>query len=410
MYIRQSKLPNLKAYKYSAIDESLTSKYVLKPFYTNVVIRCFPLWMAPNLITLIGFSFVVINVLTLLWYSPALDQDCPPWVYLSWAIGLFLYQTLDAVDGTQARRTKQSGPLGELFDHGVDACNTTLEVAIFAAVMKFGYSWETVVIMFASLCAFYLTTWEEYHTGTLYLGRVSGPVEGVLLMCIIYAITAFKGGSFWQTPLQDFMGGFIPGLPDFLQKMPLNHWYLVVGGLMLGFNIIQSSLNVVKARRAKGLPVGEALAGLLPFFSLATMVPIWLALRPVILREHLLPFMFFLGACFAYQVGLIIVGHLTKSPFPFFNILLLPVFIGMVDAAGPFLDKCTGGLFGWPSALGDGPYEVAYVFLCMGLALGVYGSFVVDVITNICDYLDIWCLTIKHNYLPEAGDKELKKQ
>src|SRR5271156_909794 len=69
-------------------------------------------------ITLSGFGFVVINFLTMLWYNPTLDTDCPPWVYLSWAIGLFLYQTFDAVDGTQARRTHQSGPLGELFDHG----------------------------------------------------------------------------------------------------------------------------------------------------------------------------------------------------------------------------------------------------------------------------------------------------
>lgn len=60
------------------------------------------MWMAPNLITLTGFGFVIINVLTLLWYNPTLDQDCPPWVYFSWAIGLFLYQTFDAVDGTQA--------------------------------------------------------------------------------------------------------------------------------------------------------------------------------------------------------------------------------------------------------------------------------------------------------------------
>jgi phosphatidylglycerophosphate synthase len=58
--------------------------------------------MAPNLITLSGFSFVIINILTLLWYNPTLDQDCPPWVYASWAVGLFLYQTFDAVDGTQA--------------------------------------------------------------------------------------------------------------------------------------------------------------------------------------------------------------------------------------------------------------------------------------------------------------------
>lgn len=38
----------------------------------------------------------------MLWYNPTLDQDCPPWVYASCALGLFLYQTFDAVDGMQA--------------------------------------------------------------------------------------------------------------------------------------------------------------------------------------------------------------------------------------------------------------------------------------------------------------------
>ena len=102
VYVRQEKLPNLKNYKYSGVDHSLLSRYILKPFYTHVVIKCFPMWMAPNLITLTGFSFVIVNLLTLLWYNPTLDQDCPPWVYASWAVGLFLYQTFDAVDGSQA--------------------------------------------------------------------------------------------------------------------------------------------------------------------------------------------------------------------------------------------------------------------------------------------------------------------
>jgi ethanolaminephosphotransferase len=102
VYVRQDKLPNLKQYKYSGVDHSLLSRYVLKPFYTNFVIKCFPMWMAPNLITLTGFRFVIVNVLTLLCYSPTLDQDCPAWVYYSWAVGLFLYQTFDAVDGSQA--------------------------------------------------------------------------------------------------------------------------------------------------------------------------------------------------------------------------------------------------------------------------------------------------------------------
>jgi hypothetical protein len=38
----------------------------------------------------------------MLYYSPNMDQDCPSWVYWSWSIGLFLYQTFDAVDGSQA--------------------------------------------------------------------------------------------------------------------------------------------------------------------------------------------------------------------------------------------------------------------------------------------------------------------
>lgn len=53
-------------------------------------------------ITLSGFGFVVVNLLTMFWYNPNLNEDMPSWVYVSWAIGLFLYQTFDAVDGSQA--------------------------------------------------------------------------------------------------------------------------------------------------------------------------------------------------------------------------------------------------------------------------------------------------------------------
>ena len=49
------------------------------------------------------------------------------------------------------RRTHQSGPLGELFDHGVDALNTSLEVLIFAASQNLGMGWKTVMTLFACL-------------------------------------------------------------------------------------------------------------------------------------------------------------------------------------------------------------------------------------------------------------------
>ena len=46
VYIRQKDLAGLHPYKYAGVDHSLMSRYVLKPFYNNVVIQCFPMWMA----------------------------------------------------------------------------------------------------------------------------------------------------------------------------------------------------------------------------------------------------------------------------------------------------------------------------------------------------------------------------
>lgn len=87
------------------------------------------------------------------------QTTCPGnWLYLTWAAGLWIYQSLDAIDGKQARKTKTSGPLGEMFDHGCDALNTTvrsgvalasrfaqqaaqLEVLLTAAALNLGQSW-----------------------------------------------------------------------------------------------------------------------------------------------------------------------------------------------------------------------------------------------------------------------------
>ncbi|KAI4727506.1 Choline/ethanolaminephosphotransferase [Aureobasidium sp. EXF-10728] len=408
VYIRQDRLPKLKEYKYSGVDHSLLSRYVLKPFYTHVVINCFPMSMAPNLITLSGFSFVIANLLTMFYYTPGMDQDCPSWVYYSWAIGLFTYQTFDAVDGSQARRTRQSGPLGELFDHGVDALNTSLEVLIFSAAMSFGQGWRTVLILFASLLTFYVQTWDEYHTHTLTLGIVSGPVEGIITLCIVYAFTGYVGGgSFWHQSMFATLG--MPRfdfIPDIVYNLPWTDWYMVYGSVVLIFNTVLSAMNVMAARRLRKENPIFALYGLAPFFLTWTVIPIYLFLQPVILRQHLVPFVLYVGLVNAYSVGQMITAHLTKSPFPMTNVLVLPLLFGVIDSLGPFLHDFVG--VGWPSALGDGQYQVAFMFSCLGLAVGVYGSFVVDVIVTICDYLDIWCLTIKHPYVAENEEKKVR--
>jgi len=40
---------------------------------------------------------------------------------------------------------------------------------------------------------FYFSTWEEYHTGTLYLGYISGPVEGIFIVLFCFLIAGYAG-------------------------------------------------------------------------------------------------------------------------------------------------------------------------------------------------------------------------
>ena len=122
--------------------------------------------------------------------------------------------------------------------------SATLEVVIFADAVDLSYSWVTILTLFASQCAFYLTTWEEYHTGILHLGLVRGPVQGMLMLCAMYSIAAFKGGSFWPKPMLETLGlpcpDFLPPvlMPPVLRDMLLAQWYLVYGGIILAFNIV----------------------------------------------------------------------------------------------------------------------------------------------------------------------------
>jgi ethanolaminephosphotransferase len=132
---------------------------------------------------------------------------------------------------------------------------------------------------------------------------------------------------------------------------------------------------VVKVRHERGEKSRIALLGLIPFFVTWTLIPAYLYLQPIILNQHLVPFVFFAGLINAYSVGQMITAHLVKLPFPYYNVLILPLAYGVFDSLGPWLQQHIG--IGWPSALGDDIYQVAYLFCMLGMAIGVYGSFVV---------------------------------
>ena len=135
---------------------------------------------------------------------------------------------------------------------------------------------------------------------------------------------------------------------------------------------LHSILHVMEVQRERKQSATKPLYGLAPFFIASAHVAAYLYLQPVILNYHLIPFVFYAGMLNAYSVGRMIVAHLTKDPeFPMHNVLTFPLGLAVLDSLGPTL-----GL--WPSALGFGTYQIAFVFMLMGLSFGVYGSFVVS--------------------------------
>ena len=99
---------------------------------------------------------------------------------------------------------------------------------------------SSIQVTCPALLTFYVQTWDEYHTKTLTLGLISGPVEGIVTLCIVYAITALKGGaSFWQQSLLSTIG--VPTssvIPDLLYNLAWNEWYMVYGGMVLVYNTV----------------------------------------------------------------------------------------------------------------------------------------------------------------------------
>ena len=97
------------------------------------------------------------------------------------------------------------------------------------------------MVLFATLLTFYVQTWDEYHTKTLTLGLISGPVEGILTLCIVYAITAVKGGGwYWQQPMLYALGvPKVEWVPERAYEADFGDFYMLYGGLVLVFNTVE---------------------------------------------------------------------------------------------------------------------------------------------------------------------------
>ncbi|XP_064811990.1 choline/ethanolaminephosphotransferase 1-like isoform X2 [Oncorhynchus masou masou] len=194
--LSRHQLKKLEEHRYSSAGHSL-----LEPFmqhYWEWLVARVPAWIAPNLITIVGLATNILTTLVLVYYCPTATEQAPLWAYLSCAVGLFIYQSLDAIDGKQARRTNNSTPLGELFDHGCDSLSTVFVVLGTCIAVQLGTNPDWMFFCcFAGMFMFYCAHWQTYVSGTLRFGIID-VTEVQFFIIIMYLLAAIGGSAFWQ--------------------------------------------------------------------------------------------------------------------------------------------------------------------------------------------------------------------
>ncbi|PRP86947.1 hypothetical protein PROFUN_03695 [Planoprotostelium fungivorum] len=372
-FVSKQGLQNLKNYRYHGVDHSICAKY-LQPWWTWLV-KFTPLWLAPNLITLIGLLFVFLSFAVQFYYCPDLKGDAPRWTFLLHAFCLFMYQTLDALDGKQARKTGTSSPLGELFDHGCDAISTMFIGLTICATIQMGAGWITFGVMMTNFCAFYFAQWEEFQTGTLELG-IANVTEVQILGILVHLFTFFVGPLWWTTPLLINIGV----TRIVMTKATLLYIAQVCGafGTLCG-NLVK--IFKLTVQHDSKLKKDQVWLHLLPALSTVLFAGLWAWFSPShILQNHPAAFLIGIGNLFSYLVGRMVLARVCQEGFSGYQPIILPVVFAFFNT-----------FFG--QIIMD---EVTLMYLLLvGFTL-VYLHFAFSVVDELTRHLKIRCFIIPY--------------
>ena len=135
----------------------------------------------------------------MLFYDCSLEEDVPRWTFFWAGLCIFIYQTLDACDGKQARRTKSSSPLGQLVDHGCDSF--AINFMFLSIIQAVGIPRFHIIFCFVNMqYIFWTSQWYENHTKILMtnVGNI-GVTEIELIIILLHFITGVYGRKIWQT-------------------------------------------------------------------------------------------------------------------------------------------------------------------------------------------------------------------
>ncbi|XP_050679837.1 cholinephosphotransferase 1 isoform X2 [Leptidea sinapis] len=298
--LNAAQLKRLSEHKYSCTSASILDAW-LQPWWCWLVSKT-PLWLAPNLITILGLIINIVTTLILVWYSPDARQEPPRWACALCALGVFVYQSLDAIDGKQARRTGSQSPLGELFDHGCDSISTVfIALGACIAVRLGDYPTWMFFQCFCAMTLFYCAHWQAYVTGTLKMGRVD-VTEAQYTIIAIHIISAALGPSVWATEVGSFEMRYSLGLAAVMAAV------LTLGSL--GAAIIAGGVG----KNGSTVAGTSILSPVIPFsFVVVPAFIIFQKSESHVYENHPALYILAFGMVAAKVTNRLVVAHMTKS-------------------------------------------------------------------------------------------------
>lgn len=299
-----------------------------------------------------------------MYYAPT-GGPAPPTVYYLNAVALFIYQTLDAVDGKQARRTGSQSP-GELFDHGCDSLSTiflSLSVMLTVGAIQPEPFMFAVFIILCSHC-FYCVHWVVYVTGQIHFARFD-VTEIQFAAMGIFTLTGLLGQSIWSLTLFGFPTRYITYLS-------------------LALSLIVNWPRHVELATTNGAGMNGATVAntsiISPFGPVAAVLIIGcqMAYRTRLYSSHPIMTVLLITVCMGKITNKLIIASMTKSELTIWDSTLCPLLV-------MFLNQYWGL---WLP-------ESKLLFVCLAWAVFNLIRFLACTYKQIANYLGIRVLHIK---------------
>ena len=434
-YLTHNAVQKLPNYQYHGADLSLLYKYILSPLASWCVDNITPTWLAPNAITSIGLCWMILSYGVIWYYCPGLYEAntdiinntttsaasssassavpsaaVPSAIFLLNGCAMLIYQTLDNMDGKQARKTGSSSPLGLLFDHGCDALNSIFGSANWIVAMGLlpgrvndllggeggvnniqnksllsellgGDAIIATVLILAPMIPFFVATWEHYFTGKLILPIFNGPSEGLVMGASLSFISYFYGPMIWQqTTVTDGAIAFLEGRGmtslSFLEGRVRNLDIIVLSALIA---LIQEVLGKIPfVIRTYGQ---AAVRALLPHIAFVVSTVVIISVDSTILLRIPRTMLHLISGVFVEQTTQLMLDHMVEERYAVFRWSLLPhVFLASILTSGVV-------------QLSSDSVDIYCIMYTTGLWIYLVLKIKV-LVSEICDVLGIWCFDI----------------